>query len=1005
MAKKAYISVPTVQYINPLGEVAVGSTVKINENGTPVDYIVIHQGLPSSLYDTSCDGTWVLRKDIYEKRQWHSTTSVGYESSIIHSYLNSTLIDVFDSKLKEAIKQVKIPYCTVSGSSVKVNSATNGLSTKVFLLSGYEVGWTTSTESWASNLPIDGACLSYFEGTVATDSKRIAYLNGAETFWWLRSICTEYTDSPWAVFNSGYLDYLSSATNDTMGVRPAFILPSNCAVNDGVVTGAQAEAVYGDGIARKIKKGYLGIENFTTRALPEEYTQIEYVESTGAQYIDTGIMPNTNTSISIDFKMESSAVSQFVYGCRTSSYTNNFILLISNANSSFRSGFGSELLSFSISELTNRYKTFHNKEKCQIGTNELAHSGVDFTSTLSMYLFSANEGGTAKHFSSMKLYACKIYDGENLVRDYVPCTNAGGTAGLYDLVNNTFEESDSTTALIAGDTYKGIARQIKKAYISIGGGTKYKEVEYIESSGTQYIDTGFKPNNNTRVVMDAVYPTEPSTSSALFGARGTSASDKSFVIVRSINGYFRSDYNGTYTQQWEVDAITRRIYDKNKETTTIDGVSNSYTNATFQTPNNLYLFASNNGGVASWLSNLKVYSCQIYDNDVLIRDYVPVIDSNNNAGLFDKVSKYFIANAGSGSFTAGAETGNTYISNGIARPCWSGGELAYYGTITALSEARYHLAATTIGKFALFAGGRSSISSSTGSKTVDAYDSSLIRTSPSVLGQGVSQSSATTVGNYAVFAGGRTSAGATQSVQVYDTDLVHTVPTYWLSTARYSHAAASVGNYAVFGGGYYQAPINTVEAYDSSLTKKIATELSYQVMELSATTVGNYAIFAGGRYNSTARAEVDSYDSALTKRALTGLGYAKYNLAATTIGNYALFAGGQSSSTASTTRVDVYDGSLTKLADVYYLGVAKYTHAATTVGDYAIFAGGYVRNSSNVVATVEIFDKSLTRQDFTSLSQARQHFAATTVGDYALFGGGYGESSVISSVVDAFTVA
>ena len=185
--------------------------------------------------------------------------------------------------------------------------------------------------------------------------------------------------------------------------------------------------------------------------LPEGYTVLNYIESNGAQYIDTGIMPNTNTSISVDFKMESSAASQFVYGCRTSSYTNNFILLISSANSSFRSGFGSELLSFSISELTNRYKAFHSKEKCQIGTNELAHSGVDFTSTLSMYLFCANEGGTAKYFSSMKLYACKIYDGEKIVRDFVPCIDPTSKVGLYDKVSKTFFGNSGTGTFVGGN--------------------------------------------------------------------------------------------------------------------------------------------------------------------------------------------------------------------------------------------------------------------------------------------------------------------------------------------------------------------------------------------------------------------------------------------------------------------------------------------------------------------------------------------------------------------------
>ena len=59
----------------PLGDYAVGGIVKLNENGSPVDYLVVHQGLPSSMYDASCDGTWLLRKNIVEKRAWDSGDS------------------------------------------------------------------------------------------------------------------------------------------------------------------------------------------------------------------------------------------------------------------------------------------------------------------------------------------------------------------------------------------------------------------------------------------------------------------------------------------------------------------------------------------------------------------------------------------------------------------------------------------------------------------------------------------------------------------------------------------------------------------------------------------------------------------------------------------------------------------------------------------------------------------------------------------------------------------
>ena len=165
---------------------AVGSTVKLKVNGTAKEFIVVHQGKPSSLYDDSCNGTWLLMKDIYENRVWQSGNINKYESSDIHTYLNNTFLNLFESNIRDAIKQVKIPYRKNGGSGGTDQSGANGLSAKIFLLSGYEVGFTTSDNSY---FPVDGAKLSYFESGTGSSAlnKRIAYLNGSAAHWWLRS--------------------------------------------------------------------------------------------------------------------------------------------------------------------------------------------------------------------------------------------------------------------------------------------------------------------------------------------------------------------------------------------------------------------------------------------------------------------------------------------------------------------------------------------------------------------------------------------------------------------------------------------------------------------------------------------------------------------------------------------------------------------------------------------------------------------------------------------------
>ena len=208
---------------------AVGSTVKLKVNGTAKEFIVVHQGKPSSLYDDSCNGTWLLMKDIYENRVWQSGNINKYESSDIHTYLNNTFLNLFESNIRDAIKQVKIPYRKNGGSGGTDQSGANGLSAKIFLLSGYEVGWTTSDYSY---FPVDGAKLSYFESGTGTsaNNKRIANLNGSAARWWLRSPFTYNTLSVWLVLSDG--DYGYDYASGSRGIRPALILPSTLLVSD-----------------------------------------------------------------------------------------------------------------------------------------------------------------------------------------------------------------------------------------------------------------------------------------------------------------------------------------------------------------------------------------------------------------------------------------------------------------------------------------------------------------------------------------------------------------------------------------------------------------------------------------------------------------------------------------------------------------------------------------------------------------------------------------------------
>lgn len=210
-----------------LSSKAIGSTIKLKVNGSAKDFIVVHQGKPSSVYDDSCNGTWLLMKDICENRQWHSSNTNDYANSTIHSYLNSTFLNLFESNIKNAIKQVKLPYRKGSGTSTTVTSGSNGLSAKIFLLSATETSFNFSTMPSG-----EGAELAYFKGCAdnSSDSKRVAYLNGSATFWWLRSpYCLSFY---YALVVNSNGDWDDSYCSNSHGIRPALILPSSLLVSD-----------------------------------------------------------------------------------------------------------------------------------------------------------------------------------------------------------------------------------------------------------------------------------------------------------------------------------------------------------------------------------------------------------------------------------------------------------------------------------------------------------------------------------------------------------------------------------------------------------------------------------------------------------------------------------------------------------------------------------------------------------------------------------------------------
>lgn len=204
------------------GDLEVGKVVRLNEKGTPVDYLVVNQGIPedSPLYDASCEGTWLLRKDIREMGPFNSGGGNALPGSSILSTMSGYMKD-YDFPVQAAIKTVKVPYCVWNGSAT-VNSGENGLQCRVFPISGYEIGLNNSLSSY---LPIDGAKLSYFIDGDGADarSKRIAKFNMTNELYLTRSPSNANNAGNWYISVDG--GYGNGYSYNSYGIRPALILP------------------------------------------------------------------------------------------------------------------------------------------------------------------------------------------------------------------------------------------------------------------------------------------------------------------------------------------------------------------------------------------------------------------------------------------------------------------------------------------------------------------------------------------------------------------------------------------------------------------------------------------------------------------------------------------------------------------------------------------------------------------------------------------------------------
>lgn len=201
----------------------------------------------------------------------------------------------------------------------------------------------------------------------------------------------------------------------------------------------------------KIEKVYKGTTLiYSTGILPSGYTQCTYLQSTGTQYINTGIKGKSDLKVEIELEATINPTKQGYFGSRTATNVGSFIFLMSSTK--YRSDFNTSLGNININPTTlatyPRFKIIKDKNITTIENNAFSDTitYATFNNNLDMYLFALNTGGTAGNISSIKVFSFKVYDNDNLIQNLIPCLDNNNVPCMYDSVSkNTLYNIGSGT--------------------------------------------------------------------------------------------------------------------------------------------------------------------------------------------------------------------------------------------------------------------------------------------------------------------------------------------------------------------------------------------------------------------------------------------------------------------------------------------------------------------------------------------------------------------------------
>ena len=395
--------------------------------------------------------------------------------------------------------------------------------------------------------------------------------------------------------------------------------------------------------------------------LPEEYQEVEYIQSTGEQWIDTGCKFTTD-NIEVDFKVSiniNDVHDLTFFGSHDTSY--NYDCAIYHADTYgtgvFRHWIGSSknLLPLTYADGVNDVKLSMKNGSFTCVLNG-ATSSAEYTDSCvtgeNIYLFGLHRFDTIiERAHGYKLYSFKLTDNEVLVRDYVPCyQKASGVIGLYDLVTKQFFTNNGEGVFLKGNAIEDGLNILP---------SNYQQVEYIESTGTQYIDTGVCWQNGTSLTYESTVQFASSETTKGSGHhRCTISCNDGKLRVALVNSNASATEKHTAKVVWPSGNCDSTL----TYTSYVDNASiGTYSVQHLDDYRPYFLFActgwsTESGNPPYSYEKMKIYDTKFWRGDTIIRNFVPCYRvEDGEIGLYDLVNDTFYTNQGTGTFLKGLE--------------------------------------------------------------------------------------------------------------------------------------------------------------------------------------------------------------------------------------------------------------------------------------------------------------------------------------------------------------